>query len=275
MNEIQKYDNLSPELYSNEKKAIEAVSSVRFSEMDVKDIKELFVKIMILIGIPERNMPNKIEFDLLCETSKNVLKKYTKSELLLATEMVLSNELNFNFNLYDKVFSIVLLTDLMKSYYNFRQETIFKNDRLLNSKPMETTPEEIRQKNLQAGRAAFIRIFKDFKETLCFKKNEPGYYETMACIYDYLSEEKIITIPNERKKVEIAKAERRYKLKLEAERLELTNKENVSRITSQLKNWNNTLIEEKEIIKDIAKTIIIEDYISSSVDMDMDLSDIL
>lgn len=275
MNEIQKYDNLSPELYSNEKKAIEAVSSVRFSEMDVKDIKELFVKIMILIGIPERNMPNKIEFDLLCETSKNVLKKYTKSELLLATEMVLSNELNFNFNLYDKVFSIVLLTDLMKSYYNFRQETIFKNDRLLNSKPMETTPEEIRQKNLQAGRASFIRIYKEFKENPVFKTKEAGYYETMSCIYDYLTESNIITIPNDRKKNEMQKAERRYKQKLEAERLELANKENLLRINNQLKNWENTLIDEKEIIKNIAKTLIIEDYISSSIDLEMDLSDIL
>jgi hypothetical protein len=274
MTDIQKYDNLHPSLFSNEKKAIEAIRSPKFSEMDISEIKELFVKIMLLIGIPERNMPNKIEFDLLCNTSKNVL-KYTKSELLLATEMALSSEISFNFNLYDKIFSITLLSDLMKSYHNFRQESIYKNDRLLNSNTMELSKEEIYQKNLEAGKNAFIRIFNDFKETGIFKRREVGYYETMSCIYDFLDAREIISIPNDRKKLEFEKAKKIFKTKLEDERLELTNRENICKLNEQLKNWNKTIVDEKESIKNVAKTIIVEDYICSSIEMEMDLGDIL
>jgi hypothetical protein len=275
LNETNKETKISESLQLSEKKVITALNAVKFSELSDIDISKFFITFISLIGFPERNMPKENDYLMLVDVSRNILNKYTQSEILLAVELALTNQIKFDFNLYDKTFSIALLSDLMKAYYSFRQEAIYKNDRLLNSKPMEHTPDEIKQLNLQAGRSAFVRIFKDFKETKVFKKDEPGYIETMACIYDYLDVSKIISIPNDRKKSEIEKAERFLRSRLENERMELKNKENLHKLTSQLKNWNQTVIEQKEIINDIAKSLIIEDYISYSIDMDMDLSDIL
>jgi hypothetical protein len=275
LNETNKETKISESLQLSEKKVITALNAVKFSDLSDIEISKFFITFISLIGFPERNMPKENDYLMLVDVSRNILNKYTQSEILLAVELALTNQIKFDFNLYDKTFSIALLSDLMKAYYSFRQEAIYKNDRLLNSKPMEHTPDEIKQLNLQAGRSAFVRIFKDFKETRVFKKDEPGYIETMACIYDYLDDRKIISIPNDRKKSEIEKAERFLRSRLENERMELKNKENLHKLTSQLKNWNQTVIEQKEIINDIAKSLIIEDYISYSIDMDMDLSDIL
>jgi hypothetical protein len=274
-NQVLKLSNhLAKTLNSFEVICCEAKSGRKINELTDREIVILLQSLMALVGISPKNIPVDDEFMILVNNFKLCFDEFSDLDFTAALKLAIKGQINFNFNLYDRMFSIVYLSELMKIYKPYRQEAIYKNDRLLNSETMESQ-EEIRQKNLQAGRASFIRIYKEFKENPVFKTKEAGYYETMSCIYDYLTESNIITITNDRKKNEMQKAERRYKQKLEAERLELANKENLLRINNQLKNWEKTLIDEKEIIKNIAKTLIIEDYISSSIDLEMDLSDIL
>ncbi len=275
-NQVLRLSNhLAKTLNSFEVICCEAKSGRKINELTDREIVILLQSLMALVGISPKNIPVDDEFMILVNNFKLCFDEFSDLDFTAALKLAIKGQINFNFNLYDRMFSVVYLSELMKAYKPYRQEAIYKNDRLLNSKPMEHTPDEIKQLNLQAGRAAFVRIFKDFKETRVFKKDEPGYIETMACIYDYLDDSKIISIPNDRKKSEIEKAERFLRSRLENERMELKNKENLHKLTSQLKNWNQTVIEQKEIINDIAKSLIIEDYISYSIDMDMDLSDIL
>jgi hypothetical protein len=274
-NQVLKLSNhLAKTLNSFEVICCEAKNGRKINELTDREIVVLLQSLMALVGISPKNIPVDDEFMILVNNFKLCFDEFSDLDFTAALKLAIKGQINFNFNLYDRMFSIVYLSELMKAYKPCRQEAIYKNDRLLNSETMESQ-EEIRQKNLQAGRASFIRIYKEFKENPVFKTKEAGYYETMSCIYDYLTESNIITIPNDRKKNEMQKAERRYKQKLEAERLELSDRENLLRINNQLKNWEKTLIDEKEIIKNIAKTLIIEDYISSSIDLEMDLSDIL
>lgn len=161
----------------------------------VKNISDHLKRLFIVLGLSERQIPNEIEYGILLNTYKTFFSEYSIKEIEYAIELSIKDKIQVELNLYDKPFSVVHISNIMKKYKAWRNENSdFKNNRALLAAPPEKTPDEIW--NIMA--AAAIKSFNNYKE---------GNPENIKShIYDWLDENKIINISKELKWEAVKKA---------------------------------------------------------------------
>jgi len=127
-------------------------------------IKELLKYLFVVLGV--KDLPNEIEKMILISSIRSTLGRYTLEDIVKAFELAMVKVITFELCLFDKVFNIVYLNNLMSVYEVYRSASMVNYRKQLEESKVSETPlskEEIEQLNYKSVRAGCIGLFEKYK----------------------------------------------------------------------------------------------------------------
>lgn len=165
-------------LTQSESLAVEASTGTRIVAATREELSQLFRRIMVLVGVSNQNVPTKIDADLLLDTAPAVIGKWTLQEVLLAFQMALKGEIEAELNLYDKPFSLMYVSNVLKAYDALRRDALHKHNREIDLLPESKEP-TLEERNALMRREALT----------CYARHcsgEANSFDYHPALYDYL-----------------------------------------------------------------------------------------
>jgi hypothetical protein len=155
----------------------------------------MFRRVIVLIGASGANVPTKIEANLLLESAPLVIGRWTTAEVVNAFTLAMRGEIEAELKLYDKPFSLLYVSNVMKVYEAYRNEALHKHGKEVGQLPERTAPtiEEQRAMMRQEALTCYDRHCRG--EANAFNYHPP--------LFDYLKEMGVICFSPQR----IARAE--------------------------------------------------------------------
>ena len=167
----------------------------KIGDMSDVEIGKLFKLMWAILQTPPRNMPDQTTFDLLKVNIKQLFADITKEEILLAINLAIKKTINFDFKLFDQVFGIVQISDLIAEYKKYTNPIIFQQMKVDENKTLTT--EETEQLNKETVKQAIIQSYQEFLKT---NKFDFDYVYKIAEIrYDFLTKYELCNFTEELK----------------------------------------------------------------------------
>jgi len=189
------------ELSDTEKQIVIASVEKPLVNCVLSDLAPTLEKIYMMLGIGKSKYPSKEERDFLIAEIKIMFPSRTIQDVLVALRLVLSGEINFDINLYDRIISPAFVAGLFNAYNNYRMATKMKYERILEEQQEEAnkpTPDQIKQRNYSSKKRACIQLFEEHKKTPITdisKVDNPELnrykFLSVLCLFSYTEEEKI------------------------------------------------------------------------------------
>lgn len=184
---------------------MDAITAPKIIDESLQNIAAHIKRIFMILGISGNNVPQDLEFDFLVRTYKLSFSQFTLKEIELAFKLAINLTIEYNLNLYDKMFSVVYVSDLMKRYTDYkRQSTEYQKSRV------EFIPEKSEAEIYAIMKTAALDSFTEYK------KGNPEYVKFY--IYDWLNRNEILVPTLERKKTAMIRAKEQIEAELNSKK---------------------------------------------------------
>lgn len=107
--------------------AVEASQGQRISGCNREELAQMFRRLMVLIGASGVNVPTELEASLLIESAPIILGKWTTDDVITAFTLALKGDFEAELRLFDKPFSLMYVSGVMKAYDEFKREALYQH----------------------------------------------------------------------------------------------------------------------------------------------------
>lgn len=107
--------------------AVEASQGQRIASCNREELAQMFRRLMVLIGASGVNVPFEVEASLLIESAPIILGKWTTDDVITAFTLALKGEIEAELRLFDKPFSLMYVSGVMKAYDDFKREALYQH----------------------------------------------------------------------------------------------------------------------------------------------------